>query len=186
MLNNLTQLAKEAYDNAVNHGLCPVPVETHLHGIIDEISNEAVAACSFERYSVVVVNEIKGYLDKAWDNVRFEHFCKDTLGDELADIFIRTMSLCHEIGIDIDEVVKSNVFPIDLRAATNLEQELLLLTIAVGKSFLVSNDIPVFGRRLVSILKTVVLLADSLNVDIEWHVKAKMKYNKGRPWKHGK
>lgn len=43
-----------------------------------------------------------------------------------------------------------------------------------------------FGDELADTMIRLLDMSEGLNVDMNWHISAKMKYNKMRPYKHGK
>lgn len=49
-----------------------------------------------------------------------------------------------------------------------------------------SRDVIGIEKRVLFGIEYVKKWADSLNVDLEWHITAKMKYNENRPFKHNK
>ena len=106
--------------------------------------------------------------DSAFKQV-FEKQVKDTVEDELADAFIRCLDylfyrhreyfeVSYKVNIDWKEDFASNIFSIN--------KELCMYHIETATAMIIS-------------------LAEHMDIDLEWHVKQKMKYNDLRSYKHG-
>lgn len=117
----------------------------------------------------------------------FEQYIKDTVEDEFADAVIRILTIAGQEkaalsedvfseesiseGMRIAEDSRKNGF---YNRVVTLPEELYLvagplLTVGPGEDMLFS----------------LLVIAKSRGIDIEWHIEQKMKYNEFRPYKHG-
>lgn len=112
-MKSLNQLRDEIHANAKEKGFCDSKKEvgTMLMLIVSELA-EALEAdrtgdfCDFSKYEkcknemdvgIRTLEEIEKYA--------FEKYIKNTFEDELADVIIRTLSICGYLGIDIERNV---------------------------------------------------------------------------------
>lgn len=175
---DLNKLRDEAFETAKAHGWHDeeLPDETYLMLIITEIA-EAVQADRKGRYAHKELFDTSEKDENVWA-FNFESYIKNRVEDELADIVIRCLDLAGLHDYDLSRV--------------KAVSERNLLTI--------KDDFPKFAYRLCQLLTNE---DDSLNerlnygiagiigyckqkdIDIEWFIEQKMKYNKLRPYKHG-
>lgn len=162
----LNALAEKAYDNAKEKGLLDgKQYEHHIMGIIGEVCEAEEALFKNRRSTELSVFE------------------KDTFEDELADIHLRTLTLCHYYGVDVNSLYENNS-GISYTAATNTTQMLVILAENVAKCFAGSNDVQWRHQKIVAILKGVMTIAQKESIPLMKHVSMKMKYNKTRPFLH--
>ena len=107
--------------------------------------------------------------DHIWIS-EFESQIKDTLEDEIADVFIRLFDLCAYLGRE-PEIDNKNIY---LKNTDNIGDQILYLT-----KFVVSENIHCSFNGMLQ-------FCQKLNIPIEKHIKAKMAYNRTRPHKHNK
>lgn len=112
-MKSLNQLRDEIHANAKEKGFCDSKKEvgTMLMLIVSELA-EALEAdrtgdfCDFSKYE-----ECKKEMDvglrtsEEIEKYAFEKYIKNTFEDELADVIIRTLSVCGYLGIDIERNV---------------------------------------------------------------------------------
>ena len=112
-MESLNQLRDEIHANAKEKGFCDSKKEvvTMLMLIVSELA-EALEAdktgdfCDFSKYE-----ECKKEMDvgirtsEEIEKYAFEKYIKNTFEDELADVIIRTLSICGYLGIDIERNV---------------------------------------------------------------------------------
>lgn len=112
-MKSLNQLRDEIHANAKEKGFCDSKKEvgTMLMLIVSELA-EALEAdrtgdfCDFSKYE-----ECKKEMDvgirtsEEIEKYAFEKYIKNTFEDELADVIIRTLSICGYLGIDIERSV---------------------------------------------------------------------------------
>lgn len=114
----------------------------------------------------------------------FEKHIKDSVGDELADAFIRMCDYCVGFKIDIDmesieRAAKTN--GLEEKKLENLGEELLGIC---GMLDNMHRSMKLAYARL--IFAHLIWLAEQLRIPLEAHVKLKMWYNSTRPKMHGK
>lgn len=112
----------------------------------------------------------------------FEKYVKDSMGDELADAFIRMCDYCAGFKRDINEKSIKNISTgfIQHRIFENLGEELLIISHLIT----LSDDNNQDNSNL--IFSYMIWLSHKLNIPLEKHVKLKMWYNSTRPKMHNK
>jgi hypothetical protein len=178
LLDTFKQIAPESHRIAKEHGFVPAPIAVHLHGILGEISKEAVPAYFESRRSPNIPDD---FTDE-W----FKQNVKDTLEDEIADITLRTLTLCHEVGAFDLCILKCEAHTINFDEIYCVSSQLLLLSKHVSDSLVSYKNNSVFSNKLIAILKGVITISERIGFDLEKHMRAKMKYNTGRPYMHKK
>lgn len=114
----------------------------------------------------------------------FEKHIKDSIGDELADAFIRMCDYCIGFNIDInmeDIERASSSNGLKNRKLENLGDALLGICGMIDN---MRRSMKTAYARL--IFAYIIWLADQLRIPLEAHVKLKMWYNSTRPKMHGK
>lgn len=109
--------------------------------------------------------------------VAFETNLKDTVGDELADTVIRLLDLAGAYGYDLLHCGAIVGCIHNSRAFTENVWE--IVQVLTDRRMSVKE-------RIVSGIVAVEILATAYDIDLWWHVQAKMRYNHSRPYKHGK
>lgn len=176
MIEELKQLAKQIHENAKAKGFYDRSneklFEAHqVYEIVKEISefHEAYKKGRSTPSDIYLQDYAEEY---GKDTNAFEVLVKDTYQDELADIVIRSLDYLEYKG-DIDylhdfKIVKRDINDYLISAiCADLTSSTLNFEI---------NDV-VIGIKYLSNL---------LNVDLLWHIKAKMAYNVTREKLHGK
>nr|DAR85708.1 MAG TPA: NTP-PPase-like protein [Caudoviricetes sp.] len=186
---NYYELAKEIHANAVAKGFWDEPHSLNHHFMlaITEVS-EAVEAHRKGR-TASVPDGIEDFPDKAFIP-SFESHIKDTLEDELADTQIRLLDIYGSIiekkedTPDITEEVKEN-YPFARGFVEPLEE-------FTEWAFILTNDLscnPIAQTTLLKVYNgicTLLCMAEHFGIDLERHVRLKMRYNATRPRLHGK
>ena len=96
---NITELIKEAYQNAVEKGFHKN--KQNISELLMLIVTELGEACEALRKNKKTVNDAA--IIHPLDLKYFEIFVKDTFEDEIADCFIRLADLCGYLDIDIEK-----------------------------------------------------------------------------------
>lgn len=180
---DLQKLSQEAFETAKAHGWHDEeqPDETYLMLIITEIA-EAVQADRKDKYADVEIfnsyyedkdddYDVNGLMFKAY----YDDFIKNSVEDELADIIIRCLDYSALRGIGLDRVPS------------------YVTSYCIDKS-IAKHDFPTFAYFLTfkavngdvtDVLARVIAYCKLKNIDIDFFVEQKMRYNKLRDYKHG-
>lgn len=164
---DFNELIKTAHKNAVEKGFYDEPVDDETLKAL--IIGEAYEALEAHRKGRIIRNPI--ILDQymASENHHlFEGMIKDTFGDELADTVIR---ICDYMGYK--KIRYNNLSPVEWTAST------------IGK-FCNKCARLILDNGLEDCLDYVEWNCKAMNIPLEKHIEAKLKYNKSRPYKHGK
>lgn len=161
------ELVFRAHENAKKHGFHDkkIDLEQSVMLIVSEIG-EAIEA---DRSSTHAVESPLGCKDGS-----FEFCIKDTYEDEVADVFIRLFDLAGYFGI-VPKYVPLN-HPVDTHAGRLMYITMSVISIAVQPTVTSFNYA----------YSNIVDFCDRFDIDILPFIEAKMKYNEGRPYKHGK
>lgn len=190
---DINQLAQQVHANAQQHGFWEnyTSTEHHLCLAVCELA-EAVEAdrkgrkannkitLEFEmrineqpsKHEAATCSEIYA----CW----FEHFIKDTVGDELADAVLRLLDLAAAKDVNIrafeDNIYIESILPSTCTFTENVWHLMGVLTCVGSSTYYAINKA----------LRSIADLANQWEIDLWWHVLAKMQYNTGRTYKHGK
>lgn len=172
------ELAKEIHANAIEKGFWAgnLSSQHYLMLAITELS-EAVEA---DRYGMRANKECfeRQISERDLYEVAFNCSIKDTVEDELADAYIRLLDVAEGKNINI---ISSAISSFDI--VEQIKSQDFTETIFVAVAGLIErfedNDIS-------DILTYLEIIAEVYEIDLLWHIEAKMKYNKLRPVLHGK
>lgn len=165
----LNRLRDEAYATACNKGFHDGKHsdEHYLMLVITEIA-EAVQAdrkglrADRERYDYAVDRGMCSDMEEC-----FEKYIKNSIEDELADIVIRLLDFCGMRGINLRRYL-----PIEMYFVHDLTYFMWCLC----------RD--VLDRNVELVVWSVIEYCDRHGIDILWHIKQKMEYNRTRPRMH--
>lgn len=162
------ELVFKAHENAKNHGFHDkkLDLEQAVMLIVSEIG-EAIEADRMHKNAPYV-------LCTPPTNEEFKRDIKDTYEDEIADVFIRLFDTAGYYGI-IPKYMLLN-YTSDTHAGRLLYLTMTVLSIAVQPTVTSFNYA----------YSNLVDFCDKFEIDIVPFIKAKMKYNEGREYKHGK
>ncbi|MGJ1424532.1 hypothetical protein ACR79B_11105 [Sphingobacterium spiritivorum] len=112
-MKTINDLAKDAYAINLNKGyyINEVNIPEKLCLIHSEVS-EALEADRKSRFCVLneyQKRKLKGWIRDGDYNDAYKSMVKGTFEEEMADIIIRTISLCEHLGIDIDYHVQAKI-----------------------------------------------------------------------------
>lgn len=180
---DLNKLRDQAYKSACEHGFHDetYSISHYLCLIISELM-EAVEADSIRDHADMDAYE--KYEGRIAFEENFVRHIKNTVEDELADACIRILDMFGATenfrNIDLNKAIKDAV----PKAKGDFNHNIMF----TGKIYSLVQDICAFRFvvDLVQILKRIFILAGSLGIDIERHIKLKMQYNQSRPRLHGK
>ncbi len=187
---NLGHLAATIHGNAVQHGFWEEDYgnEHYLMLVVCELA-EAVEAdrkgekadrCGFSAMLCDWTDPEKQQDPKQYAyeyEMAFRYNIKDTVADELADTVIRLLDLAGARDFELYNV-RAIVGCIhkDMAFTANVWEVVRVLT---------SNSLTA-QERIVSGIVAIEILAAAYDIDLWWHVRAKMEYNASRPYKHNK
>jgi len=170
---NINALIQAAHKNAIAHGFWE---EVNLDRTIMLIVSEIGEAIESDRNGChAIADKIQDYIDGKLKDEWFEMNIKDDFEDEVADIFIRIFDLCGQLGFTIKEGFEN---------CSSNNQIFLYTQLRKITGILTSGDIT--DLRIEWAISELFILCYSINLDIEPFILAKMKYNAGREYLHGK
>lgn len=165
---NFNKLAKESHANAVKHGFWE-----------KRESNEHCLMLVVSEIGEMVEAHRTATMNHYWEVVRRSRpFIKDTLEDEMADVAIRLGDLAGALGVDFDKMNPCKYH----RAFDKFTFTENAFALTKG----LCRDIIGIEKRIQFGLEYVTKWAKSINIDLDWFIDEKMKYNATRPPKHGK
>ena len=180
---DLQKLSQQAFETAKAHGWHDeeLPDETYLMLIITEMA-EAVQA-DRKRFHANV-DDFKSETDgltSEYDDIwkyEFECYIKNSVEDELADIIIRCLDLAALRDCDLSLA----------KAVTDYN----LLTVndelpkfAYRMCWMLSDETDTLCSRLNYTIAAVIAYCKMKNIDIDFFVEQKMRYNQLREYRHG-
>jgi len=175
---DLNNLAKEIHAGNVARGFYEEQptLKTQLMLVITELS-EAVEADRKGKYA-----DVKKYNDRYGLGVNFNDSfirnIKDSFEDEIADAFIRLLDIAGNREVDILEnrgyVYQSVQMALQSRCESIFDISNFTLDLL--------QNIQHIDRTL----RWIQTACKLWNIDLEFHVTEKLKYNATRPYKHGK
>lgn len=175
---NLQDLSKRAHENAVNHGFWSEKHsnEHYLMLVVTEIS-EMVEA---DRKSIFADKEAFANRENTHPDFseRFVAYVKNSLEDELADVTIRLLDLAGALGIEFDKMQPCRYYRAFDRFSFTENAFALCKGLCKGKIAV--------QKRIQFGLEFAYNWANHLNVDLDYFIDLKMKYNKSRQPMHGK
>ena len=190
-MKNLNELSQAVHENAVKHGWWErdPSIEHCLMLVVTEVA-EMVEADRAGRYSNLERTNIGPATNTMRENLReaietsksfhvvFESFIKNTVEDEMADVVIRLLDLAGRLGIDFDKFSPNKYH----RAFDRFSFTENAFALTKG---LCRENINIF-KRIQFGIHYVSEWAKCRGFHLDWHVRAKMRYNATRPFKYGK
>ena len=171
-------LSQKAHENAVNNGFWDEQHtnENCLMLIITEISEAVEADRKCRRANVEMYDlACSAFGDSA---KAFEIHIKDTVEDEFADVMIRLADQAGALYIEFDKLLTPRYFRQFSRFG--FTENAFALVKGISR-----QDINI-NKRLQWALMYVKTWAESMHIDLAWHIAKKMEYNAGRAMRHGK
>lgn len=189
---NFNELANKAHSNAVKHGFwekrlsnehCLMLVISEIGELIEaDRSNKRRAKVDWfnkkMKTSIICrgldpnISKERGY------EVAYNETIKGSIEEEFADIAIRLFDLAGALGIDFDKMNPCRYY----RAFDKFSFTENAFALCKG----LSRDVIGIEKRIQFGIEYVKKWAESLNVDLVWHIEQKMKYNENRPTMHDK
>ena len=189
---NFNELANKAHSNAVKHGFwekrlsnehCLMLVITEIGELVEaDRSNKRRAKVDWfnkkMKTSIICrgldpnISKERGY------EVAYNETIKGSIEEEFADIAIRLFDLAGALGIDFDKMNPCRYY----RAFDKFSFTENAFALCKG----LSRDVIGIEKRIQFGIEYVKKWAESLNVDLVWHIEQKMKYNESRPTRYDK
>lgn len=186
------KLKVKAHSNAVKHGFwekrlsnehCLMLVITEIGELVEaDRSNKRRAKVDWfnkkMKTSIICrgldpnISKERGY------EVAYNETIKGSIEEEFADIAIRLFDLAGALGIDFDKMNPCRYY----RAFDKFGFTENAFALCKG----LSRDVIGIEKRIQFGIEYVNKWAESLNVDLAWHIEQKMKYNENRPIMHDK
>lgn len=191
-MKNLNQLSQEIHDNAVKHGWWDNQRsnEHYLMLVVTEIS-EMVEADRNGESAIIKHIRKQGNLaaaqkckmidevDNAPDFIKsFTENVKNSIEDEMADVVIRLLDLAASMGMDFEKLSPMRYH----RAFDKFSFTDNAFALTKG---LCRENINII-KRIQFGIHYMTKWAESQGTNLDWHVRAKMRFNTTRPFKHGK
>ena len=183
---DLQKLSQEAFATAKAHGWHDTeqPDETLLMLIITEIA-EAVQADRKNKHAdaglfnadVETLDMADGYDRDVWKR-DFEIFIKNTVEDDLSDIVIRCLDLAWLRGIDLTEV--NELINNGMKDIIETFPEVMYYLCSF-----ISSEEQILDDKLNYCMALIIGYCKQKDIDIEFFIEQKMKYNRQREYKHG-
>src|SRR5574344_1689822 len=178
-------LIREAHSNAVKHGFWEGGNSDmhYLCLVLCELA-EAVEAKRKNKQAQWKMFEWQSKREQPAGNEQahwvfcFQQFVKDSLGDELADAYIRMCDLAGAHGVQVKEQRGMLGYVVSTEQ-TMTENVLAIASVLTDGSMSVESRL-LFGMRQVE------RLAELEQVELGKHIEYKMRYNQLRAYKHGK
>ena len=176
---DLNKLRDEAHSNAVAKGFWDEQLsdEHYLMLVITELSEAVEADRKGRRADRVLfldnINTPQPNPSAHWMYC-FDLFIKDTVEDELCDAVIRLLDLAGAKNVNLES---ANHWISFYGGHTQLDRLLRLF-------FSIATNI--HKNSLSMSIALIFKLANHININLEWHIEQKMKYNQNRERLHGK
>ena len=123
-----------------------------------------------------VEKEVNGEISQSWYEswfpVYYKEYIKGSLEEEFADICIRTLDFAFE------------KFGVEMRWETYRVRVYDNWSFTDTADFLVRGLLNSGMMNLCEVIEFMYEWANVLNIDLDWHIEAKMRYNETRPYKH--
>ena len=171
----LNNLRDEVFKIAVDHGWHEEDMgnETCIVLIISELCEAMEADRKNKRAIRKNYDKLLKVYEEDFNSDAFELYIKDSLEDELADVIIRCLDLAGLRDLNMNwswnkPAYSASKFPVFVYDATNI------LTANID-----------LESRMRCIIEFTLDQCNAMNIDIDWHIKQKVLFNKERPYKHG-
>lgn len=147
------------------------------------ITSELIESVNADRYGKHAdIQQFLRYEDSTTYKHCFETFIKDSIEDELADAAIRILDFCGLYNIDINALHDGSGINIADNIKTMLFTSKIWLLIGQLSNIGMHTD----EMSIVFVLQLLEAIAESMDIDLLWHIEKKMQYNQEREPLHGK
>lgn len=171
-------LAQKAHENAIKHGFWDErrSSEHCLMLIVTEISEIVEADRKGRHADIEKFKALQSVVDDF--TIAFESHIKNSIEDEMADVVIRLADQAGAEGIDFDKMLPSRYY----RTFGNYSLTENAFALVKGLCKETIN----LHKRIQWGLQYVRSWADSMHINLAWHIEQKMRFNATRERKHGK
>ena len=191
-MKNLNELTEAVHANALKHGWWENKPSTE-HCLMLVVTEIAEMVEADRKGNVAVINHIRKQrnlaaaqkrrltddVDSAPDFIAaFDEMVKNTVEDEMADVVIRLLDLAGSFGLDFDKFSPNKYH----RAFDRFSFAENAFALTKG---LCRENINIF-KRIQFGIHYVSGWAKCQGINLDWHVRAKMRFNANRPVRHGK
>ncbi|TWP31904.1 hypothetical protein ETU08_00145 [Apibacter muscae] len=185
-MKDLNKKAKEIYQDNIEKGFHDKKYSIqHMAMLVITELSEAVEAFRKNKWSDVDYYKQIAEKNNEFDSTLFSMYIKDTVEDELADTYIRLLDLAGlkrlELTIDSNTSWKL-VSEYEVRMDEKSFIEKIIFIVSAVSSF---NDRNI-SYYIINTLVWIEIICEEMNIDLNFHVQEKLKFNKTRPFKHGK
>lgn len=189
----LAALAVEIHANAKDKGFWDAEpdIEKFLMLIVCELSEAVEADREGRRADIIEYNKVIGV---PWGSksaqsrtLPFKAWIKDTVEDELADAAIRILDLAEHLGVTGQVSCCQNssaLFMVNSSFAAKVYR--IARYMPSGRVVAPGKLHESFSAHLKVVIGSIFDLAESMQIDLLWHMKEKMQYNATRERMHGK
>ncbi|WP_305377148.1 hypothetical protein [uncultured Duncaniella sp.] len=191
-MENLNRLSEIAHQNAVEHGFwtdkpsaehCLMLVVTEIAEMVEADRAGKIAVINHIRkqnnLAAAQKRRLTDDVDSAPDFIAaFDEMVKNTVEDEMADVVIRLLDLAGSFGLDFDKLTPNKYH----RAFDRFSFAENAFALTKG---LCRENINIF-KRIQFGIHYVSGWAKCQGINLDWHVRAKMRFNANRPVRHGK
>lgn len=181
MTTNWNTLRDQAYSIACEHGFHDKKYpQSHWLVLITSELIEVVNADRSGKHADI--QQFLRYENSTTYKHCFETFIKDSVEDELSDAAIRILDFCGLYNININALHDGY----GVNIADNIKPMLL-----TSKIWLLIGQLSNIGMytdemSIVFVLQLLETIAESMDIDLLWHIQKKMEYNKNRTPLHSK
>ena len=181
-MEDLNILRDNVHANAVEKGFWDTPLSDkhYLMLVITELSEAIEADRKNKRADVsrflYETDLLQPKQEIEWQ-YHFNITIHNSIEDELADAFIRTLDLAGAKGTNL--VI--DPFAVEEMAESCFDETFTEIMYSIIDFYIITDNMDI--NRL---LQAILGLAKYMNVDLFWHIEKKMKYNKLREKMHGK
>jgi len=185
-MDRLSSICEQAHQGAAMKGLLDdASLEKHLVGICGEF-DEAISAFENNKTSD---RESRKAVDLTQNSVEFVYeysfHIHNSVEDEIADLFLRTATLIHHLDIPV-EILWDSVGSGSMKRASSIYEMYLIFSATINECYLRKECSDTLSYFIVGALKQATTISSMLNFPLEWYIENKLRFNKSRPFMHGK
>lgn len=182
---SLTKECKEQHERMKAKGFHDrdVPL-TEIFGLIISEMCEAMEAERKGRFISSEIYDIVLGCESGFENV-FKHNVKDTVSDELADVFIRCLDATGKYNRDNNDIVLFK-HCIDERVKILKKTPNTFAYYVYNLAYWVTSNEKICCNYFTTIMEICAAIAIIHNIDLGKAIEAKIRYNETRGYKHGK